>query len=104
MKLVREILTYLRDRDDGTFKDVSLLNDDYHKIKKTVQELADRSLIVMEERKPRNFQFFGIPGNRQHRLMVKINSRGSEYLHHLEKEPKKAKKKKELWKSTYFFS
>jgi hypothetical protein len=106
MKLENKILEYLKDHDDGRFIDVSLIDKDYELVKETVSVLKGKNLIVVENTKPRNLEFFGIPNNRISRIKVKINSNGKAFLFGLKnkkKGPRNEQSRKSFWKMAYFF-
>jgi hypothetical protein len=106
MKLEHKILEYLKDHDDGRFMDVSLIDKDYELVKEMVSTLKGRNLIVVENTKPRNLEFFGIPSNRINRIKVKINSNGKAFLFGLKnkkKSPKVEQNRRGFWNMAYFF-
>lgn len=106
MKLEYKILEYLKDHDDGRFIDVSLIDKDYKLVKETVSVLKGKNLIVVENTKPRNLEFFGIPSNRISRIKVKINSNGKAFLFGLKNKKnglKAGQSKNSFWKMAYFF-
>jgi hypothetical protein len=106
MKLEYKILEYLKDHDDGRFIDVSLIDKDYELVKKMVSILKGKNLIVVENTKPRNLEFFGIPNNRISRIKVKINSNGKAFLFGLRNKKNSSKieqNRRSFWKMAYFF-
>ncbi|RUA11079.1 MAG: hypothetical protein DSY82_04025 [Flavobacteriia bacterium] len=106
MKLEQKILEYLKDHDDGRFMDVSLIDNNYELVKEAVSILKGKNLIVVENTKPRNLEFFGIPNNRISRIKVKINSNGKAFLFGLRNKKNGVnmeQNKKSFWKMAYFF-
>ncbi len=103
MKLEYKILEYLKDHDDGRFMDVSLIDKNYELVQKAVSSLKGKNYIVVEDTKPRNLEFFGIPSNRINRIKVKINSNGKAFLfglNHKRNNPKA--ERKSFWKMAFF--
>ncbi|MFD1315475.1 hypothetical protein [Namhaeicola litoreus] len=80
MIIERNILELLLSNDNETFIDVSVLEEDYSKIKEAVAYLKSNHLIVEEERKPRNLEAFGISNNRILSINVKITDKGRDYV------------------------
>ena len=106
MKLEQKILEYLKDHDDGRFMDVSLIDKNYELVKEAVSILKGKNFIVVENTKPRNLEFFGIPSNRISRIKVKINSNGKAFLFGLKNKKNgvnMGQNKKSFWKMAYFF-
>jgi hypothetical protein len=83
MIIERKILDFLLSNDSETFIDVSILEEDYTKVKEAVAYLKSNHLIVEEERKPRNLEAFGISNNRIMSINVKITDRGRGYMRSL---------------------
>ena len=104
MNLERKILEYLKVNDTGNFVDVSLIDENYYLISEAINDLQGKNLIVIENRKPRDFGAFGI-SDKVNSINVKINSKGKEYLYCLSN-PKKdctESSNKRFWKMAYFF-
>ena len=107
MTLEHKILDYLKARDGAGFVDVSLVDDNYDMVVETVESLKGRNLITVQRRNPINLRAFGLSNKVLNPIKIKINSRGREYLYHLNN-PKKGipvspKKKRKFWKLTHFF-
>lgn len=80
MVIEKKILEFLHINEKGTYLDVSLVDDDYELIKEAVAYLKSNHLIVVDEKRPRNLEAFGISGNRIRSINAKINNRGRDYL------------------------
>ncbi|MEN8124462.1 MAG: hypothetical protein ABFR32_04965 [Bacteroidota bacterium] len=104
MNLELKILEYLKKNDKGNFVDVSLIDENYYLISEAINDLQGRNLIVIENKKPRDFEAFGIT-EKVNSINVKINAKGKEYLYCLNN-PKgncEESSKKRFWKMAYFF-
>ena len=83
MIIERKILEFLLSNDKETFIDVSLLDEDHSKVKEAVDYLKSNHLIVVEERKPRHLEAFGISNNRILSINVRITDRGRGYMRNM---------------------
>ena len=82
MKLEYTILEYLSAHDNGSFVDVTFLNEDYSLLMDTLVELKGKNLIVVNEA-GRDFEAFGITNNRKKLVRAKIKLNGRAYFHSL---------------------
>ncbi len=104
MNVELKILEYLVNNDNGSFVNVSLIDENYHLITRVIDNLLGRNLIIAENRNPRDFGAFGIT-NKVDSINVKINSNGREYLYCLTSTKSDCSKssKKRIWEMAYFF-
>ena len=106
MKLEFAILEHLREVDNGTFVDISQIQDDYEGLQRTVEKLRGRNLILVDDKK-RDFGAFGIQ-NRKRSIKARINMNGRAYLHTIKKQmgadESKEQGSRKNWSLSYFFS
>jgi len=89
MNLERKILEFLYENDNGTYQDIAFLDDNFDDLRESVWKLKSENLLVLDDNKPRNLEYFGINNNRIFTIKVKINDRGRFYLENLTNSNKK---------------
>lgn len=105
MKLEYSILEHLSENDDGKFIDLTFIDEDYFSLKKAVNELKGKNLILAEA-SDRDFEAFGIGNDRKKSIRAKIKMNGRVYFQSL----KNVKKigsigdRKDKWSLSYFFN
>lgn len=106
MKLEYAILEHLREVDNGSFVDISQIQDDYEGLQRTVEKLRGRNLILVDDKK-RDFGAFGIK-NRKRSIKARINMNGRAYLHSIKKQMDDGENKehnsRKNWSFSYFFN
>ena len=106
MKLEYSILEHLSNNDNDKFVDITFIEDDHVSLRKTLDELEGRNMILVDDNSARDFEAFGIGNDRKKRIKAKIKMNGRIYFHTL-----KARKeitgsnenKKNRWSLSYFF-
>lgn len=106
MQLEYSILEHLSDNDNGKFVDITFVEDDYEALRKKLEELRGKNLILVDDHSARDFELFGIGNDRKRSIKAKIKMNGKIYFHTL-----KARKqitgsnegKKNRWSLSYFF-
>lgn len=104
MNLERKILEFLYENDNGTYEDIAFLDDNFEALREAVWNLKSENLLVLDDNKPRNLEYFGINKNRIFTIKVKINERGRFYLENLTTSNKKETsrpKRKSFWRIAF---
>ncbi len=104
MNLERKILEFLYENDNGTYQDIAFLDDNFDDLRESVWKLKSENLLVLDDNKPRNLEYFGINNNRIFTIKVKINDRGRIYLENLTNSNKKETGKpgrKRFWRIAF---
>lgn len=104
MNLERKILEFLYENDNGTYQDIAFLDDNFDDLRESVWKLKSENLLVLDDNKPRNLEYFGINNNRIFTIKVKINDRGRFYLENLTNSNKKETSKprrKGFWRIAF---
>jgi len=104
MNLEIKILEFLYENDNGTYQDIAFLDDNFDDLRECVWKLKSENLLVLDDNKPRNLEYFGINNNRIFTIKVKINDRGRFYLENLTNSNKKETGKpgrKSFWRIAF---
>ena len=72
MKLEYSILEHLSNHDNGTFVDITFIEEDHVSLRKTLNDLEGRNMILVDENSARDFEAFGIGNDRKKRIKAKI--------------------------------
>ena len=106
MKLEYSILEHLSNNDNGTFVDITFIEDDHVSLRKTLDELKGRNMILVDDNSARDFEAFGIGNDRKKRIKAKIKMNGRIYFHTLRSRngiSGSSDRKKNRWSLSYFF-
>ena len=106
MKLEYSILEHLSNNDNGKFIDVTFVQDDYDSLRRTLDELKGRNMILLEENSGRDFEAFGIGNDRKKSIKAKIKMNGRIYFHSMKIKNGNGSdldKRKNKWSLSYFF-
>ena len=106
MKLEYSILEHLSNYDDGTFVDITFIEEDHISLRKTLDELVGRNMILVDENSARDFEAFGIGNDRKKRIKAKIKMNGRIYFHTLRSRNQTSgsnDRRKNRWSLSYFF-
>ena len=106
MKLEYSILEHLSDNDNGKFVDITFIQDDHVTLRKTLDELLGRNMILVDDYSARDFEAFGIGNDRKKRIKAKIKMNGRIYFHTLKTRNEISgsnDRKKDRWSLSYFF-
>ncbi len=80
MNLEFKILDHLSNFDNGSFVDITFVDDDCEALENTLNELKGRNLVLLEKSKSRSFEAFGIENKRLRCVKAKINTNGRIYF------------------------
>ena len=83
MKLEYSILEHLSDNDNGKFVDITFIQDDHVSLRKTLDELKGKNMILVDGNSERDFELFGIGNDRRRSIKAKIKMNGRIYFHTL---------------------
>jgi hypothetical protein len=106
MKLEYSILEHLSDNDNGKFIDITFIQDDHVSLRKTLDELKGRNMILVDGTSERDFELFGIGNDRRRSIKAKIKMNGRIYFHTLRSRNEisgSKDRKKDRWSLSYFF-
>jgi len=101
------ILEYLNNNDNGSYVDITFIDENYSALIEKVDELKAKNLILMDKSSSRDFEAFGIPNNRKKSVKAKIKMTGKIYLHSVKKIKKLSdqnNKSKRSWKLASLFN
>jgi len=104
MNLERKILEFLYENDNGTYADIAFLEDNFDELREATWRLKSENLVVLDDNKPRNLEYFGINNNRIFTIKVKINDKGRSYLESLtnsEKKETSVQRRKNFWRFAF---
>ena len=108
MNLELTILEYLNNNDNGSYVDITFIDENYLALTEKADELRAKNLILIDKSSSRDFEAFGISNQRKKCLKAKINMNGKIHLYSLEdKIREKSVKKNKLqraWKLSYLFN
>ena len=107
MNLELTILEYLNNNDNGSYVDITFIDENYSALIEKADELKAKNLILMDKSSSRDFEAFGITNNRKKSIKAKIKMTGKIYLHSVKKIEKLSdqnKKSKGSWKLASFFN
>ena len=107
MNLELTILEYLNNNDNGSYVDITFIDENYSALIEKVDELKAKNLILMDKSSSRDFEAFGIPNNRKKSVKAKIKMTGKIYLHSVKKIKKLSdqnNKSKRSWKLASLFN
>ncbi len=107
MKLEYSILEHLSNNDNGKFVDITLIEDDDVSLRKTLEELQGRNMILVDDYSTRDFEAFGIGNDRRKPIKAKIKMNGRIYFHTLKSKNKTSgsnDRSKNRWSLSYFLS
>jgi hypothetical protein len=107
MNLEYNILGHLFNNDNGTFVEVTYLDENYSSLIEALIELKGNNYIVIDEVSPRNFAAFGISNQRKHKIRAKINVKGKIYyqgLYNKFNRSEQISEKKRSFKLAHFFN
>jgi len=101
------ILEYLNNNDNGSYVDITFIDENYLALTEKADELRAKNLILIDKSSSRDFEAFGIPNNnRKKSIKAKIKMTGKIYLHSVKKIEKltdQNKKSNRSWKLASFF-
>lgn len=80
MNLEFKILEYLSKCDNGSFIDITFVDEDCEALENVLNELKGRNLVLLEKNKSRSFEAFGIENKRLQCVKAKINTNGRIYF------------------------
>lgn len=104
MILERKILEFLYENDNGTYVDIAFLDDNFDDLREAVWRLKSENLLILDDNKPRNLEYFGINNNRIFTIKVKINEKGRFYLESLtnsNKNETSRQRRKSFWRFAF---
>ena len=106
MRLEYSILEHLSNNDNGKFIDVTFIEDDYVSLRRTLNELKGKNMILVDDLNGRDFEAFGIRNDRKKSIKAKIKMNGRVYFHSLKAKKNAAagrQDRKSRWSLSYFF-
>lgn len=106
MKLEYSILEHLNNNDNGKLVDVTFIEEDYAALKRSLDELKGKNMILIDEHTGRDFEAFGIGNNRKKLIKAKIKMNGRirfQALNSKKRTSASSDHKKDLWSLSYFF-
>jgi hypothetical protein len=106
MNLEFKILDHLSKFDNGSFVDITFVDEDCEALEVALNELKGRNLVLLEKSKSRSFEAFGIENKRLRCVRAKINTNGRIYFDSLqtERESNTKDRKRKSWKFAYLFN
>ena len=107
MNLELTILEYLNNNDNGSYVDITFIDENYSALIEKADELKAKNLILMDKSSSRDFEAFGITNNRKKIIKAKIKMTGKIYLHSVKKIKKLSdqnNKSKRSWKLASLFN
>jgi len=106
MKVEYAVLEHLSNNDNGKFVDVTFIEENQDVLRKTLDELMGRNMILVDDYSSRDFEAFGIGNDRKRSIKAKIKMNGRIYFHTLRtKKGFRASNddRKNRWSLSYFF-
>ncbi len=106
MKLEYSILEHLSNNDNGKLIDITFIEDDHASLRRSLNELKGKNMILIEDLNGRDFEAFGIGNDRKKVIKAKIKMNGRVYFHSLKAKNNSATAKevnKNPWSLSYFF-
>ncbi len=106
MNLEFKILDHLSKYDNGSFVDITFVDEDCEALEVALNELKGRNLVLLEKSTSRSFEAFGIEKQRLRCVKAKINNNGRIYFDTLQTERASNIKdrKRKSWKFAYLFN
>jgi len=106
MDLEFKILDYLCKFDNGTYIDITFVDENREALENTLNELKGKNLVILDTNNLRTFEAFGIPNQGMRCIKAKININGKIYFDSLHKnrESNVKNKKRKSWKLAYLFN
>jgi len=101
------ILEYLNNNDNGSYVDITFIDENYLALIEKVDELKAKNLILIDKSSSRDFEAFGILNDRKKSIKAKIKMTGKIYLHSVKKIEKltdQNKKSNQSWKLASLFN
>ncbi len=105
MKLEYSILEHLSNNDNGKFIDITFIEEDHASLRKILDELLGRNMILVDKNSARDFEAFGIGNDRKRLIKAKIKMNGRIHFHTLRSEngiSASSDRRKNRWSLSYF--
>lgn len=83
MKLEYSILEHLSNNDNGKLVDITFIEDDYARLRRSLNDLRGKNMILLDDLSGRDFEAFGIGNDRKKAIKAKIKMNGRVYFHSL---------------------
>ncbi|MGI9531938.1 hypothetical protein [Lutimonas sp.] len=83
MKLEYSILEHLSNNDNGKLVDITFIEDDHARLRRSLNELKGKNMILLDDLSGRDFEAFGIANDRKKAIKAKIKMNGRVYFHSL---------------------
>ncbi len=106
MKLEYSILEHLSNNDNGKLVDITFIEDDYARLRRSLNDLRGKNMILLDDLSGRDFEAFGIGNDRKKAIKAKIKMNGRVYFHSLKSKKSRTESKQENKSSrslSYFF-
>lgn len=107
MNLELTILEYLNNNDNGSYVDITFIDENYLALTEKADELKAKNLILIDKSSSRDFEAYGIPNNRKKSIKAKIKMTGKIYLQSVKKIEKLSdqnKKSNRSWRLASLFN
>ncbi len=105
MKLEYSILEHLSNNDNGKLIDITFIEEDHANLRRSLNELMGKNMILTNDLNGRDFKAFGIGNDRKKVIKAKIKMNGRVYFHSLKTKNKEIEKAgtKSSRSFSYFF-
>lgn len=105
MKLEYSILEHLSNNDNGKLVDITFIEDDHARLRRSLNELKGKNMILLDDLSGRDFEAFGIANDRKKAIKAKIKMNGRVYFHSLKTKKRNAdnRENKSSRSFSYFF-
>ena len=106
MKLEYSILEHLSNNDNGKFIDITFIEENHASLRKTLDELMGKNMILVDKYSVRDFEAFVIGNDRRKTIKAKIKMNGRIHFHTLRSKNGgggSGERRRNQWSLSYFF-